>query len=75
MAALFIKQNLRYLATIYTQDGIAKKVGHGLSHQRISGVIHGVQRLTLAQLQAIEREYGIPKGWLHEYPIKTASPS
>ncbi|MBI5901227.1 MAG: hypothetical protein HZB40_18665 [Rhodocyclales bacterium] len=70
MTSSFTQQNLRELARIYTQEGIAKKVGHGLNQRQISGVIHGERRLATVQSHAIEREFGIPRGWLSNYPIK-----
>src|SRR5712691_3518998 len=69
MAVAHTKQNLRYLATIHTQHGIARKVWHGLSQPSISKIFHGKQHLTPAQAQAIELSCGIPNGWLRKYPL------
>lgn len=74
MGALLTRQNLRDLATIYTQEGIAKKVGHRLNQRLISSIIHGERPLAPAQAQAIELEFGIPDGWLRNYPLKKVLP-
>jgi hypothetical protein len=74
MDALLTRQNLKDLAAIYTQGGIAKKVGHSLNQRLISSIIRGERPLTPAQAQAIELEFGIPHGWVRNYPLKKVLP-
>ena len=72
-ARSFTKQNLRFLVNIHPrgETEIAELVGRPVTQQKISSVFHG-KYLKPNEVHAIELKFGIPDGWLHDYPIEKA---